>query len=161
MSIITEDLVRNLAYDTNALPEVVTDKTLVDFAKAVEKYVIEAYKGTPALYNVSAEDIERAFKMAVRFLGIPLLDDMTGPAEDRPEGQLNAVTRALYNPGDHVEGGAYTNDIAPPFYEQFSLQFAKYRPKYVAFKEVYTVRTYNPQTGFTETRFRIRYATIV
>ena len=49
---MTENQILSIAYDCNALPEVITDKTLIEFAKAIEQVERERCIDIIELYRV-------------------------------------------------------------------------------------------------------------
>jgi hypothetical protein len=138
---------------------VLNEKEILKFAQSVEHQVVYYLKSNPNLYDYNQVDIERDFKLAATNSGILVLADMKVPSEQRPEGQLNAVSRGLYIPGEKHAG--YDDGIAPGFYEQFKKEFSREdRPRFVAFLSVERYRTINTDSFEPMWNFKIRYSSI-
>ena len=58
---LSESQITSIAYNCNALPEVITDKTLVDFVRAIEAHCRGSAPTQPAQEPVSTDDMASAY----------------------------------------------------------------------------------------------------
>jgi hypothetical protein len=161
MSIFEKHSIMSTAQAAGIVVTLLNENELLKFAQSIEHQVVHALQSDPTVYDYTQTDVERAFKLAVKNLGIHLLDDMKLPVENREEGQLTAVSRGLYTPGEKYRLGPGGEEAtANGYYEQFYDNFSKFKPKAVAFMKVERYRSIGKDSFNPMWCFKIRYATL-
>lgn len=105
-------------------------------------------------------DMKRAFGFAAYGAKVKLLDPMTEPVEQRPEGLLTAVSRMMHQEGEVTNHPSHPNGVAPDIQTQLTIEFQYIGAKYVAFHSARQDRRYNVAEGKEELVNVIRFAYI-